>query len=139
MSSAVVPHMEKVFSIVRKIYHRSSTDNLDDFDVNTATWGIFMNTTLQAAVHLGQDDMENLRFTKNQLLKSVKQLFQVTEKLIEDQKEISNLTTIDYKEPTWSATSLLCDRAFEITNAKTYIFADSVLCVGCMRDEPIEA
>ena len=139
MSSAVVPHMEKVFSIVRKIYHRRSTDNLDDFDVNTATWGIFMNTTLQAAVHPGQDFSENLGFTKNQLLKSVKQLFQVTEQLIEDQKEISNLTTIDNKEPTWSATSLLCGRAFEITNAKTCIFADSVLCVGCMRDEPIEA
>ena len=98
-----------------------------------------MNTTLQAAVHLGQAKMENLRFTKNQLLKSVKQLFQVTENLIEDQKEISNLITIDYKEPTWSVTCLLCDRAFEITNANTYIFADSVLCVGCMRDEPIEA
>ena len=30
--------------------------------------------------------MENFRFTKNQLLKSAKQLFQVTEKLIEGQK-----------------------------------------------------
>ena len=39
--------------------------------------------------------MENLRFTKNQLLKSLKQLFQVTEKLIKDQKEFSGLTTID--------------------------------------------
>ena len=48
-----------------------------------------MNVTLPAAVHLGRDPMQNLRFTKNQLLKSVKQLFQVTEKLIEDQKEIN--------------------------------------------------
>ena len=45
-----------------------------------------MNTTLQAAVHLGQDCMENWRFTKILFLKSVKQLFQVTEKLFEDQK-----------------------------------------------------
>ena len=69
--------------------------------------------------------MENLRFTKNQLLKSVKQLFQVTEKLIEDHKEINNLTTIDYKELTWRSTSLLCDKAFEITNAKK-------LCLGAL-------
>ena len=118
MSSAVVPRMEKVFSIVRKIYDRSFTDNLDDLDVTTAIRCIFMNTTLQAAVHLGQAKMQNLRFTKNQLLKSVKQLFRVTEKLIEDQKGISIVTTIDYKELTWSATSLLCDKAFEIQMPK---------------------
>ena len=41
-----------------------------------------MNVTLQAAVHLGRDCLDNVRFTKNQLLKSEKQLFQVTEKLI---------------------------------------------------------
>ena len=53
--------------------------------------------------------------------------------MIEDQKEISGLTTIDYKELTCSATSLLCDKVFEITNDKTYVFADSVLCLGSMK------
>ena len=48
-------------------------------------------------------------------------------------------TTIDYKELTWRSTSLPCDKAFEITNAQTYVFADSVLCLGSMRDEPVEA
>ena len=71
--------MGKVYSIVRKIHGRSPTDDLNDLDVNTAVWGTFMNVTLQAAVHLGRDFLENLRFTKNQLLKSVKQLFQVIE------------------------------------------------------------
>ena len=33
----------------------------------------------------------------------------------------------------------MCDRAYQITNANTYVFADSVLCLGSMRDEPIEA
>ena len=60
----------------------------------TSTWttflrGVFVNVTLQAAVLLGRDYMENIRFTKYKLLKSVKQVFQVTEKLIEDQTEIS--------------------------------------------------
>ena len=40
-------------------------------------------------------------------IKSVKQLFQMTEKLIEDQKEINDLTTIDYTEFTWRSTTLL--------------------------------
>ena len=63
-----------------------------------------MNVTLQAAVHLGRDCMDNLRFTK-----TVKQLFQVTEKLIMDQTEIGGLTTIDYEEPTWRSATLPCD------------------------------
>ena len=60
-------------------------------------------------------------------------------KLIKNQTEINGETTVDYKEYTWSATSLLCDRAYQIMNAKTYVLADSVLCLRSMRDEPIEA
>ena len=71
MSPAVVPHMDQVYSIVRKFCGRSPTDDLNDFDVNAAVWVKFINVTLQAAVHLGRDNMEKLRFTKNQLLKSM--------------------------------------------------------------------
>ena len=109
LSAAVVPHMEKVSSIAWQIFGRSPTDDLNAFEVNNAFWCIFMNVTLQAAVHLGRDNMENLRFTTNQLLKSVKQFFQVTERLIKDQTEFSCLTTIDYTQPSWRSTTLLCD------------------------------
>ena len=62
--------MEKVYSIVKQIYGTSPTDDLDDLDVNNATWSVFVDVTLQAAVHLGRDHKENLRFNKNQLLLS---------------------------------------------------------------------
>ena len=61
-----VPHMEKDFSIARKIYDRKPTDNLKDLDVNPAIWGILISVTLQAAVHLGRDYSLNLRSVKNQ-------------------------------------------------------------------------
>ena len=83
--------------------------------------------------------MENLRSTKNQLVMSVKQLFHVTRKLIKDQTDISGLTTINYKEPTWRSTNLLCDKAIGITNVKTNVFADSVLCLWSVSDQPVEA
>ena len=35
------------------------------------------------------------------------------------------------------STSLLCEKAYQITNAKAYVFPDSVLCVGKMGDDPI--
>ena len=59
--------------------------------------------------------------------------------MIKDQKEITGLTTIDNKQPTWSSTTLLYDKAFEITNAKTYVFADSMLWVGGISTEPVQA
>ena len=55
-----VPHTEKVFSIVRQTYGRSPVGDLNDFDLNTAIWGIFVSVALQAAAHLGQDFTENL-------------------------------------------------------------------------------
>ena len=58
-----------------KIYERDPDDPVDDLDVNVAIWGIFLNTTLQAAVHLGQDYEANSRYVKNHLWKSVGQLF----------------------------------------------------------------
>ena len=139
MSPAAVPHMEKVYSIVRQVYGRSPTDDLNDLDENNAVWGIFMNVTCQAAGHLGQYFLGNLRLTKNQVLKSVKQLFQVTEKLVMAQTEIGGLTTIEYKEHTWRSTTLLCDKAIEMTNDKTYVFADSVLCLGGISHQAVEA
>ena len=50
----------------------------------------------------------------------------MTEKLIKRQTEVSGLTTIDCKEPTWRSTTLLCNKAIGITNAKTYVFAGPV-------------
>ena len=62
ISSAVVSYMDKVYSIAKKTYHRKPTDEMEDLDVNAAIWGMFLNTTLQAAVHLRQDNDQNLRF-----------------------------------------------------------------------------
>ena len=97
-----------------------------------------MSVTLQAAAHLGQDYTEHLQSTKNQPLKSVRQLFQTTEKLIKDQAEISGLTTIDWKQPVWGETTLLCDRVVQTANSQTYVFSDSVLCLGNISDKPVE-
>ena len=55
---------------------------MDDLDVNMATWGIFLNTTLRATAHLGQNYEVNLRYVKNHFWISVGQLVNENEKLI---------------------------------------------------------
>ena len=54
-------------------------------------WGIFLNATLRAAVHLGRDYEVNLLFLKNNLWNSVGQLSNKTGKLISDQTEITGI------------------------------------------------
>ena len=99
---------------------------------------IFISVTLQAAVHLGKDYTENLRSTKNQPKKSLRQLFQVTERLITDQTKNTGLTTNDWQHPVsrddfdnWPSCSCV--------TAKTYVFSDSVLCLWVISTEPVKA
>ena len=65
ISSAVVSYTDKVYSIVRKTHDRGPADEMEDLNVNAAIWRMFMKTALQAAVHLGQENDQNLPFVKN--------------------------------------------------------------------------
>ena len=137
VSPATVHHMQAVFSIVRRIYGREHDDPMADLNLNMTIWGIFLNTTLRTAVHLGQDHDANAHYVRNNLWNSVGLLFHQTGKLISEQKEITGVSTTGFKDAKWMSTSLLCEKAYRITNAKTYVFSDSVLCVGKMGDDPV--
>ena len=56
---------EAVYDMVRKIYGRPSDDPVKHLNVNVAIWRIVMNSTLEAAIHLGNDHDTNLRNVKN--------------------------------------------------------------------------
>ena len=71
VSPATIHHTEAVFSMVRRIYGREHDDPMNDLDVNMAFWCMFLNATLRAAVHLGEDYEVNLRYVKNNLWNSV--------------------------------------------------------------------
>ena len=61
--------------MVRKIYGRPPDDPVEDLHVNVAIWGILMNATFRAAVHLGNVYDVNLRHVKNSFWSSAGQLF----------------------------------------------------------------
>ena len=63
----------------------------------------------------------------------------MTKRLITDQTEITGLTTIDWQQPRWMETTLLTDGAVQLATAKTYVFSDSVLCLGGISIEPVKA
>ena len=124
-----MPHTEKVSSTVRQRYDLSPKDRMKDRDVNEAIWSIFVSVTLQAAFHFGIDYTENLRSTKNQPKKPLRQLFQVTRKLITDQTQITSIKTIDRRQ---LMSTLLADRAvlFSIAQKKPSSFLAQCCCMG---------
>ena len=98
-----------------------------------------MSVTLQAAVHLARDDSSNVRYVKNQSSKAEEHLLRTTEKLIKEQTEITGLSTINWDQPMWRESSLLCDRAVRIMKSKTNVFSDSMLCLGGISTAPVHA
>ena len=46
---------------------------------------------------------------------------------------------INWDQPMWTESSLLCDRAVRKMKSKSYVFSDSVLCLGGISPEPVEA
>ena len=59
ISAAYVSHREKVLSNLRQRYGRKPGDKMEDVDVKTIVWRMFMSVTLRAAIHLGNDYAEN--------------------------------------------------------------------------------
>ena len=59
ISFASVPHLEKVCSKLRQKLGRKSGDDMNDLDTNLLIWGMFLSASLDAAVHLGKDCLEN--------------------------------------------------------------------------------
>ena len=112
---------------------------MENFVVNAIIWRMFVSLTLQAAVHLGNDYFENFRSIQNQPKRSLKQLFNATEKLITDQKEITGIPVNGWQQLMWQRTTLLTDRAIHFATAKTYVFSDSVLCMGGISSDPVTA
>ena len=121
------------------IYGRQLGDPMKDLVVNLAIWGQFLNATLQAAVHLGQDYDANLRYVKNTLWKTAGQLFRGTEKLARGQTEASGISTIDFQDSRWMSTSLVHSRAYQYSIAKAYVFTGSVVCSGKMGADLVES
>ena len=95
---------------------------MEDLNVNLAISGMFMNTTLQATVHLGKDYDTNLHCAKNHIWDSLGQIFCEIKKLICELSEnldpktpqIVGLKIIEFEDTTWKSTSLLRERAYAL-------------------------
>ena len=139
ISTAYVPHIEKVFSNVRQRYGLSPGDINGKSRCECGYMGNSYVRHSSSCSWSWTKLFENLRSTRNQSMRSLKQLIQVTGKLITDQTEITSIPVIYWQQQMWQRTTLLADKAVQFATAQTYVFSDSVLWLGGISSDPVRA
>ena len=126
--------LHRVNDQVRKRQNQSSQDATKDSDKHSVMWGMFMSSTLQASVFMGKNYSDNLHSIKNTEDLTLKQMFDISEKLISEQSdEIYGVNTINREHPSWKYLSLVGDeQVTSLLHKKVYVFSDS----GTRRDDP---
>ena len=98
-------------------------------------WGLFLSTTMNAAVHLGQNYNENLVIHRNTNFEELKRLFDITQRLISEQGiEILNVSSVEWTFTPRMRSTLLHDEVIRWAKAKVHVYSDSVLCLGKMHE-----
>ena len=97
-----------------------------------------MSSTLQASVFMGKNYSDNLHSIKNTEDLTMKQMFDISEKLITEQSdEIYGISKINWEHSSWTYLSLVGDEeVISLLHTRLYVFSDSVLCLGKVNDNP---
>ena len=94
--------LHQVNDQVRKRQNRSSKDSTKDSDKHSVISGMFMSSTSQASVFIGKNYSDNLHSIKNTEDLTMKQMFDISEKLIIEQSdEIYGVNTINWEDSLW--------------------------------------
>ena len=95
--------LHRVNDQVRKRQKQYSKDATKDSDKHSVIWGMFMSSTLQASVFMGKNYSDNLHSIKNTEDLTMKQMFDISEKLISEQSdEIHGVKTINWEDSSGS-------------------------------------
>ena len=65
----------------------------------------------------------------------MKQMFDISAKLVSEQDEIYGVKTIDWEDYSWKYLSLIGDeQIINLQRTKAYVFSDSALCLGKIHE-----
>ena len=96
-----------------------------------------MAATMNAATFMGKNFVEIQNPIMNSRDLTLKQMFDVTAKLVGEQDEINGLDKIHWGKNSWRQLSLIGDETvIDLQRTKVYVFSDSVLCLGKVHQHP---
>ena len=100
-------------------------------------WRMFMAVTKESAVFLWKNYQNNCHSIVNTTDLTLKQMFDISTKLVSEQDEISGMETISWENHSWKYLSLIGDeRITNLQRTKVCVFSDSVLCLGKILEKP---
>ena len=96
-----------------------------------------MAATMNAATFMGKNFSTIQSFVKNYEDLTLKQMFDVTAQLVNNQEEIHGLDKIQWEKNSWKHLSLIGDETvINLESTKVHVFSDSVLCLGRVLQHP---
>ena len=96
-----------------------------------------MAATVNAATFMGKNFSTIHSVVKNHESLTLKQMFDVTAQLVNNQEEINGLDKILWGKNSWTRMSLIDDEiVINLQRTKVYVFSDSVLCLGKVLQHP---
>ena len=96
-----------------------------------------MAATMNAATFMGKNFLDNQNSIMNTSDLTLKKMFDISAKLVDEQDEIFNVDKIHWEKHSWKQLSLIGDETvIDLQRAKVYIFSDSVLCLGKIHSHP---
>ena len=96
-------YMGKIFGNLDKKLGMSAINalfSMDSYKTNVLRLGLFLASSMKAAIHLGPDFLTNLEIYKNTKFEKIWSVFNITQKLIrEHSEEILNVKCLEYSSP----------------------------------------
>ena len=136
MDSDASEFVDKVKDQVRNRQERKS-NVAESGEEHSIIWEMFMAATMNAATFMGKNFSTIQSFIKNYEDLTLKQMFDVTAQLVNDQEEIHGLDKIQWEKDSWKRLSLIGDETvINLQSKKVYVFSDSVLCLGRILQHP---
>ena len=92
---------------VRKRQKRSSMNVMEDGEKHSVIWGMFMSVTCESAVFMGKNYSDNRHSIKSTKDLTMKQMFDISAKLVSEQDEVYGVKTINWEDSSWKHLSLV--------------------------------
>ena len=109
----------------------------EDGEQHSMIWRMFMSVTMESAVFMGKNCLNICHSIANTKDFTLKQMFDISTRLVSEQDEISGLETIGWENHSWKFVSLIGEeRMINLQRTKVYVFSDCVLCLGKMHEKP---
>ena len=96
-----------------------------------------MFVTLESAAFMGKNYSDGQHSIKNTEDLTMKQMFEISAKLVSEQDEIYGVKTLDWEDHSWKYLSLI-EQVISLQRTKVYVFSDYVLCLGKIHETPIK-